>query len=294
MSKELIISPRSERVREELADAAAWSSYAAELRQVIGAVIEKSGADFLEVGELLVSEPLPDTYLGLFNGAEVQIPQAIDLVEGMAAGRGPYCQLSIPERLQIESGWDGAVHLYTTRTVAADLAWAHGQDVVLQWRDAAPEPTAVLNPVGAVADESFWTTVAEVSERFTLLCERWAYGAYGCRWFRVTRENVAELARLMRPRSLVCVAGDPELQPRPGLLEDDFTAFVAPLLPGELAYRAYPGGIDSISEVTGEGFSLMLADRVMGDWCAVVPDSDGVARGQWESPGEPNPDCPPS
>jgi len=287
MSKELIISPRSERVREELADTGAWSSYAATLRQVLGAVIAKSGIDFLEVGELLVSEPLPDRHLGLRNGAEVQLPQAIDLVEGMAAGRGPYCQLSIPGRLQIESGWDGAIHLYTTRAVAADLASLHCQDAILQWHDAAPEPTAISKPVGAVADESFWETVAKVSERFTLLCERWAYGAYGCRWFRVTRENVAELARLMRPRSLVCVASDPALQPRPELLEDDFTAFVAPLLPGELLYRAYPGGADTLSEVTGEGFSLMLADRVMGDWCAVVPDSDGVNRAQWESPGEP-------
>ncbi|MFE0693005.1 hypothetical protein [Streptomyces sp. NPDC058869] len=287
MSKELIISPRSERVREELADAGAWSSYAAELRRVLGAVIAKSGVDFLEVSELLVSEPLPDRHLGLHNGAEVQFPQAIDLVEGMAAGRGPYCQLSIPGWLQIESGWDGAVHLYTTRPVAADLARFHCQDAILQWRDAAPEPTAISKPIGAIADEGFWEAVAKVSERFTLLCERWAYGAYGCRWFRVTPENVAELARLMRPRSLVCVASDPELQPRPELLEEDFTAFVAPLLAGELIYRAYPGGVDTLSEVTSEGFSLILADRVMGDWCAVVPDSDGVSRAQWERPGEP-------
>ncbi|GAA1031466.1 hypothetical protein GCM10009565_71890 [Amycolatopsis albidoflavus] len=285
MSKELIISPRSERVREELADAGAWSSYAAALRQVLGAVVAKSGIDFLEVGELLVNEPLPDRHLGLRNGAEVHFPQAIDLVEGMAAGRGPYCRLSIQGRLQIESGWDGAIHVYMTRAAAADLARLRCQDAILQWRDAAPEPTAVLNPVGAVADENFWETVAKVSERFTLLCERWAYGASGCRWFRVSRENAAEVARLMRPRSLVCVISDPALQPRPELVEDDFTAFVAPLLPSELRYRAYPGGADTLSAVTGAGFSLMVADRVMGDWCAVVPDSDGVNRAQWESPG---------
>ncbi|MER7078941.1 hypothetical protein [Saccharopolyspora kobensis] len=286
MSKELVISPRSERVREELADAGAWSSYAAVLRQVLGAVIAKSGIDFLEVGELLVNEPLPDRHLGLRNGVGVQFPQAIDLVEDMAAGRGPYCQLFIPGRLQIESGWGGAVHLYTTRAVAADLAGLPCQDAILQWRDGAPEPVAISKPVGAVADESFWEMVAKASERFTLLCERWAYGAYGRRWFRVTRENVAELARLMRPRSLVCVASDPVLQPRPELLEEDFTAFVAPVLPGELFYRSYPGGADTLSEVTGGGFSFMLADRVMGDWCAVVPDSDGVNRAQWESLGE--------
>ncbi|MEU3238463.1 hypothetical protein ABZ710_24210 [Streptomyces anthocyanicus] len=285
MNTELIISPRSERVREELADAGAWRSYAAALQQVLGVVITKSGFDFLEVGGLLVNQALPDRHLGLRNGAQVPFSQAIDLVEGMAAGRGPYCQLSVPGQLQIESGWDGAVHLYTTRAVAAGLADLGCQDAVLRWRDGKPEPTVISNPVGATADERFWETVFEVSERFTLLCERWAYGACGCRWFRVTRENVAELARLMRPRSLVCLATDPPLQPGPELLEDDFTAFAAPLLPGELLYRAYPGGADTLSEVTRAGFSCMLADRVMGDRCAVVPDADGVSRAQWESPG---------
>lgn len=287
VSKELVISPRSESVREELADAAAWSAYAAELRQVLAAAIVKSGADLLEVGDLLVSEPLPEEHLGLRNGAEVRPAQAIGLAEAMAAGHGPYCRLTARGRLQIESGWDGAVHVCTTREVAADLAGLQGRDVTLQWRDAAPEPTEISKPVDAVADESFWATVAEASEGLTLVCERWAHGAHGCRWFRVTPENTAEVARLLRPRSLVCVATDPELQPRAELLEDDFTVFVAPLLPGELVHRAYPGGADTLSEVTGEGFSLMLADSVMGDWYAAVPDPDGVNRAQWESPGEP-------
>lgn len=63
----------------------------------------------------------------------------------------------------------------------------------------------------AVADESFWTSLVEVSERFTLLCERWAHGDYRCRWFRVIRENTAELTRLVRPRSLICAATEPDL-----------------------------------------------------------------------------------
>ena len=108
----------------------------------------------------------------------------------------------------------------------------------------------VSKPVDAVADESFWDAVQEVSERATLLCERWAYGAYGCRWFRVTRGNAREVARLVRPRSLLCVVTEPDLQPKPEVLEDDFTAFVAPLLPGELVYRAYPGGADSASRMS--------------------------------------------
>jgi hypothetical protein len=293
VNKELIISPRSERVREALADADSWSSYAAELCQVIGAAIGKSGADFLMVGDLLVSEPLSDCHLGLRNGVEVRSPQAIELVEGMAAGRGPYCRLAAPGRLEIESGWDGSIHLYTTRTVIADLSGIHGQVSILQCRDGVPEPTEISRPVDAVVDERFWATVKETSaEHLTLLCERWAHGAYGCRWFRVTPENAAGLARIMRPRSLVCVASEPNLQPRTELLDDDFTAFVAPMLPGELSYKAYPGGADRLSEATDRGFSLMLADRVMGNLYAVVPDLDGINRAQWESPGEPYSDCP--
>jgi hypothetical protein len=285
MRYELIISPRSEHVREGLAEAAAWCAYAAELREVLGAAIDKSGADLLEVSELLVSEPLPEEHRGLRNGARVRSPQAVTLVEGMAAGRGPYCQLTAPGRVQIESGWDGAVHLYTTPAVAADLADSQGEAATFLWRDTAPEPIEVSEPVDAVADAGFWAKVTEASGRLTLVCERWAYGSHGCRWFRVTPENTAEIARLVRPRSLVCVAIEPELKPRTELLQDGFTALMALLPHGELAHRDYPGGADTLSKIKDDGFSLMLPDAALGDWCAVVPDADGVVRGQWETPG---------
>lgn len=287
LSTELVLGPHSESVRNELADAPAWSAYAAELRRALGTVIEKSDVDFLEVGELLVSRPLPERYSTLRNGVAVPPSEAIDLVEAMVAGSGPYCRLSMSGRLLIESGWDGAVHLYVTPAVTTELAGFRSGDVSLEWRNAVPEPVEVSKPVDAVADEGFWDAVREVSERATLLCERWAHGAYGCRWFRVTRGNAGEVARLVRPRSLLCVVTEPDLQPEPEVVEDDFTAFVDPLLPGELVYRAYPGGADSLADVIGEGFSFMLADNAMGNWCAVVPDVDGVNRGLWESSGEP-------
>lgn len=281
---ELIISPRSESVRAELENASAWSAYAAELRRMLETVIEKSEVDLLEVDELLVNQPLPDRYLSLRNGVKVHPLEALDVVDGMVAGRGPYCRLSMPGRLQIESGWDGAVHVYVTPAVAADLVRLRGRDVSLEWRNAAPEPVDVSKPVDGVADGSFWDAVEVVSGQATLLCERWAYGAYGCRWFRVTPGNATEIARVVRPRSLLCVVVEPELRFMPEVLEDDFTAFVAPLLPGELVHQAYPGGADSLAEVAGAGFSFMLADKGMGNWCAVVPDPDGVIRGQWQNP----------
>ncbi len=91
------------------------------------------------------------------------------------------------------------------------------------------------------------------------------------------------MARPLRPRSLVRVVTEPEPSPGAELLEDGFTAFVAPLPHGEPAHRNHPGGADALAEVTDDGFSLMPADASLGDWCAVVPDADGVARGRWET-----------
>lgn len=287
LGTELILSPRSQGVRDDLTDAPGWPAYVTELRAAVAAVIEACDVDALEVGELLVGLPLPSRYADLRNGVEVGPAEAVDLVEAMVAGHGPYCRLARPERLQIESGWDGAVHLYVASAAASELPGRlRGGELGIEWRQAAPEPVEVTRPVDAVADEDFWKAVREVSERTTLVCERWAYGAYGCRWFRVTPQNVDEVARLVKPRSLLCVAVDPDLRPRPELLEDDLTAFAAPGPPGELLYRAWPGGADDLSDITGEGFSLVLADRTAGRWCAVVPDPDGIVRGRWEEPGD--------
>ncbi|MEU1352276.1 hypothetical protein [Streptomyces sp. NPDC005795] len=287
LDTELIISPRSQGVRDDLADAPGWPAYVARLRAAVATVIAACDVDALEVGELLVSLPLPEVYADLRNGVEVGPAEAIDLVEAMVAGHGPYCGLSGPGRLRIESGWDGAVHLYVAPAAASELPERlRDGELSIEWRQAAPEPVEVTRPVEAVADDDFWKAVREVSERVTLVCERWAHGAYGCRWFRVTPQNADEVARLVQPRSLLCVAVDPDLRPRPELLEDDLTAFAAPGPPGELLYRPWPGGADALSDVTGDGYSFVLADRTAGRWCAVVPDPDGAVRGRWEDPGD--------
>jgi hypothetical protein len=246
-------------------------------------VIEDVHVDLLKVDELLVNEPLPSRYSSLHNGVEVPVLYAIDLVEGMVSGRGPYCRLSVPGRLRIEPGWDGAVHVYVTPVAATKLADLPGGEAIFRWRSAVPDSEDVSNPVDAVADEGFWAAVREAAGRATLLCERWAYGDCGCRWFRVTPGNAMEIAGLVWPGSLVCVIAEPDWRTGPEVLEDDFTAFADPTVPGELIYRSYPGGADSISDVA-EDFSFILPDKILGDWCAVVPDSDGVARGQWPSP----------
>lgn len=98
----------------------------------------------------------------------------------MAAGRGPYCRLAASGRLQIESGWDGALHLFTPPVVADGLVELHGEAAMLHCRDATTEPPEVSDPVEAVADADFWARAAETSDRVTFVCERWAHAAHGC------------------------------------------------------------------------------------------------------------------
>ncbi|CAM5560096.1 hypothetical protein SAVIM338S_04623 [Streptomyces avidinii] len=280
MSVELIISPSQESVRDDLAEAPGWSSYAAELRNILRLVIEASNAEALEIGELLVSRPLPDIHSQLHNGSEISPAEAVELVVAMVSGEGPYCRLSREPQLRIGSGWDGAVHAYVTSEVADHLMGSHGHDLSLQRRAGGPDPSDA-KLVDVIANDEFWTSVRAVTGDLVLLCERWAYGSHGCRWFRVTAENATEVAKAVRPRSLLSVVPDPDLEPGSDLLDADFTAFKAPLLPGELPHRTYPG-VGSLEEVSDEGYTLTMRDSALLEWCAVVPDADGVARGEWE------------
>ncbi|MFI9644269.1 hypothetical protein ACIG87_30170 [Micromonospora sp. NPDC051925] len=288
MIVELVLSPRDEAVQSGLSDAPGWSAFVTQLRDTLREVMVANRVDSLEVDELLVSQPLPDRYSCLRNGVKVDPGKAIDLIVGMVDGHGPYCRLSSDEGLHVDAGWDGAMHLSMTQEAARSLTDLAGGQVQVEWRRVRPEPPNDSRPVRAAADEEFWNAVrsAAAEAELTLLCERWAHGVYGSRWFRVTPENVTRVAGSLRPRSLVSVVTNPDLRLRVEILDDGFAAFKAPLRPGELDSRSYFGGADSLDEVTSQGYSLMLGDSVLSRWCAVVPDPDGEVRGSWEDCGE--------
>lgn len=282
VTAELTVSPRDETVREELSDAPGWNAYSTELRELVEGVIEASGVDILEVDELLVNEPLPEQYSGLRNGSEIGPAEAVGLLLRMVAGDGPYCRLAKGSRLSIQAGWDGTVYLYMAPETGEDLTGRQSDALCLQWSSAEPDVQEVSKPVDAIADDAFWASVAASAGGLVLLGERWAHGSHGFRWFRVTEENVAEIAGVIRPRSLLCVVADPDLGPGPDLTDSDFTAFRSPLPPGELDHQVHPGGIDDPADLLREGYALTLRDSALAEWCAVVPDPDGVARGIWE------------
>lgn len=261
MTVELVLAPARETLAADLGDAEEWGAYERALREVLGEVLEEA-AGGLTVDSLIVNEPLPERFAWLHNGASLDVPTALDLAVGMAAGTGPYCALRTPDGLELVSGWDGAIHLFLP--ARREIRLSPGQDAVLrlEWRDPPTELPQDAPLITAVADEAFWAAVREAAlsaaPRPALLAERWAYGDLGLRWFIVTPDNVQDLARTVRPRSLLSVVAGPDLDPDPAELEDGFTDAVV----ADLSFR--------------------VADRALSRRRAVVPDADGIVRGRWE------------
>lgn len=283
---EVVVVPRDEGVRSKLDDAPGWPEYAAELRGVLGAAIAASGVGSLEIDGLNVREPLPVELAWLRNGVSVSPDEGADLFVAMLGrGTSPSFRLLGADVLRIEESWDGWVFLPTTQEVYEALEDLPDEHLEIGWRPSEPDVMKVDIPVKTVADEVFWAKVrAAAQNRATLLSERWAFGACGSRWFLLTPENVDEVIAVMQPGSLVSVAAAPDLRVR--LLDKGFTAFEAPLEPGELAYREVPFGVDDdeLAQVTGAGFNLFVSDVELAVLYAVVPDSDGVVRHQWDDP----------
>ncbi|WP_194116911.1 hypothetical protein [Streptomyces otsuchiensis] len=133
------------------------------------------------------------------------------------------------------------------------------------------------------ADDDFWQAICDGLQPTTLVCEQWAHGVRGYRWWRVAAPaDVAAVRHEVRPRSLVRFVFQPDLGFSEDMLEESFTAFRTPLEPGELEYREYPFGTDTLEEVRDADFTLALIERDLDDRQAVVPDADGVIRACWE------------
>ncbi|MGC4807020.1 hypothetical protein [Micromonospora sp. DT233] len=288
MIAELVLSPQDEAVRSGLSDAPGWAAFVTELEGALREAMAANRVDSLEIDELFVSRPLPERYSGLRNGVRVDQDQAVDLIVRMVGGDGPYCRLSSADGFRVDAGWDGATHLSMTQEAAERLTDLSRENVQVQWRRVRPDAPDGLRTVRAAADERFWNALrsAAAQEELTLLCERWAHGTHGSRWFRVSPEIVPQVAGAVRPRSLLSVVVNPDLRLKVEILDDGFTAFKPPLQPGELVSCSYSGGADSLDEVTSQGYSMMLGDSLLTRWRAVVPDADGEVRGAWEDLGE--------
>ncbi|WP_336210131.1 hypothetical protein [Nonomuraea sp. LPB2021202275-12-8] len=281
VTEELVVGPADDAVAERLADAPGWEEYSARLRDTLWKVVKTTGVESLEVADLRVPEPLPTRHSSLRNGVELDLAGAIKMVVDMLAGVSPYCDFTAPG-LHIAIGYNGYVNIYMTRGSADKLADLGREALRLQWCNRVPDFPDDIQIVEASADDSFWTSIRSAAETaVVLLCERWAHGDYGCNWFLLNPDNIDEICQSVQPRSLLCVAIDPDLHLNPALKEEDFTAFRAPLTPGRLTYAAHHWGVDDLQELVDQGMNFMVATSDLRELSAVVPDADGVVRGVW-------------
>jgi hypothetical protein len=292
---EIVVCPAREDIVDGPADAPEWLAYEAALREYTRHLIRCASHGLpggeasagLEVVGLVVNRALPAAHASLRAGVMLDPAAVADLVVDMAADRGPGAELRARGRVEIKPGWDGAVQFAVPSAVADAVEGGPLPDVrvlLARRRQVLDTPEDYDDElVEDSADDRFWRAVCEDLGSLTLVCEQWAYGVRGYRWWRVaTAADVEAVRREVRPRSLMRFVSDPDLTFTADMLEESFTAFRSPLEPGELEYRDHPFGTDTIDEVRAAGFTLALLERDLDDRQAVVPDADGVIRARWE------------
>ncbi|MGC4943973.1 hypothetical protein [Kribbella sp. DT2] len=282
---EFLLLPRAEELRSDLNESLKWNSYINELQDLIQEILKDSEISRLEVVDLQVNDPLPDRFVGLRNGSSLPVSDALDLIVGMAAGDGPYCVLVGGAVFRLVAAWDGAVQVHVGPAAEPLISRFRGREVVVECRRHAPGPEDEFPAVRTSVDAGFWVEVRDSPGDLTMVRERWAYGAYGCRWYVVTSENLVEVAEKMEPRSLLSVFVDPIiLELSPEVIDEGVTLFRPPLLPGRVDYMAYPDGFEDLSEVLAHGFTLSMKDSIAPHRSAVMPDPDGEIRMKWQAP----------
>ncbi|MCM0640518.1 hypothetical protein [Cellulomonas wangsupingiae] len=279
---EVTVAPSDEEVGLGLSEASGWAAFERDLRRFLAEFASVIHVDGLEVTELFAGEPVESTFANVRNGLIVPLGAGIDWVVRMCSGRGPYCIL-VSSMLKIECTWDGVVVLTATeRDVAASVTTGPSLDVGL--RELPGEAERPLRSVETVADEAFWSSVAEAPAKVKLLRERWAYGKFGTHWFDINGELAPRMGLLVQPRSMVSVLIDPRLELDHLHLDGPFTALGDLSGSVEVLHEDFPFGVDSIDDIKKEGWRFGVDERETWRWVAVVPDPDGVVRGRWPVP----------
>lgn len=276
---EIHIAPCHESVRRDLDISPSWDGFERDLRRFLEDLVSAVQVEHLEVLDLFVGEPLPEALSTLRNGSMLARDEVVDVVVRMAAGQGPYCALS-GSGLRIESSWDGSVYVLVPSGQLPTRLHG-GTHMEVDCRDVPASQQRGAESVTAVANSAFWGAVVSASADLKLVCERWAHGPYGTRWFCVDEVSLELVMASVRPRSLLSVLLDPETRLDRLDLDEGFTALGPLRAGGEIGHREFPLGADSIGDVIIEGWRMAVSEADRWTWVAVVPDADGELRIEW-------------
>lgn len=279
---EIAIAPRDEVVRTELGDAEGWAAFEEQLGSALKQLARTVVATQFEVMDLFVGEPTTGDAAELRNGSVLTVTETVNLVARMAAGHGPYCTL-LAAGIRIEPSWDGVTHVFLESSLSTSRLGNSLTALRIDRRDGVTPDQPDGPAVATVADDDFWSSVAAAPAGLKLLCERWAHGSHGARWYRLDCEG-GLVVPPVEPRSLVSVLLDPVIDIQRLDVHEGLVALALPDVAGRVPHEEYPLGVDSRRELVERGWKSAVAENETWTWVAVVPDPDGTVRAAWAIP----------
>lgn len=277
--------------------------------EAIAAFAQDSGIDRLEIREPEVTgfvnfgleAPVdghglgglfPPDLTGYYDGAEVSVPVALELVRAMLRDQGAWCRLEWGDTFTVHVGWDQYVYVGSNQPCEAAVARTRELGLFAEPITASPYAADLEEPeVTQAADEDFWERVrAELATPQTLLLEE-AYLRNATRWHRLTEDNLDTVRAALGPRALLTVWPDLDLTP-------DVDAILAALPEDESVDFVWEAPDGTIRHVTvDETDHQQLTTLVAGARAAcalplalderhplfqvALPDRDGVLRARW-------------
>ncbi|MFB7429066.1 RNA-binding protein [Streptomyces hydrogenans] len=272
--------------------------------EAISAFAEDTGIDRLEIREPSVTghvhfgaQPaveghglsglFPADLAGYYDGAEVSLAMALELIRVMLREQGAWCRLEAEDVFAVHVGWDQYVYVCSDQPCTD--AVARTRELGLFAERLSGSPYAAEPEVTEAADEGFWASVCtELVARQGLLLEE-THIVNATRWHRLTTKNLDAVRADLGPRALLTVW--PDLQPDVGA--------VLTALPSEwhieFVWETKDGTIRDVTvdETQYQELAALVADARAA--CAlslytderspllqaVLPDSDGVLRARW-------------
>ncbi|WP_409235500.1 RNA-binding protein [Streptomyces sp. PA5.6] len=232
----------------------------------------------------------PPDLSGYYDGAEVSVPTALELVRAMLRDEGAWCRLERQDTFTVHVGWDQYVYVGSDRPCAAAVARTGELGLFAEPITASPYAADLEErEVTQAADEDFWERVrAELAAPKTFLLEE-TYLRNATRWHRLTRNNLDTIRAGLGPRALLTVW--PDLTP-------DVEAVLAALGEDEAVDFVWEGSDGTIRHVAGDEVHDQRLTTLAADaraacalplavderhplFHAALPDRDGVLRARW-------------
>jgi small subunit ribosomal protein S1 len=227
-----------------------------------------------------------------YDGAEVALDVALELVRIMLRDGGAWCRLEVEDTFAVHVGWDQYLYLSSSRP--CEKALDRTRRLGLFPERMAVSPYAFEDEeegMQRAGDDEFWSDLrqAVATGCAGILEETYLDGA--SRWHLLTRETIATVRAGLAPRARLAVwpplSGDIDAVlgalPEDGLVEgvwQDKGGRIHSVIADEDEFPELSVRISSASAAAL--LSVFEGDRV--PLCtAVMPDNDGVLRARWRT-----------